>query len=131
MASSTYNTILKWGATVGALTKKVDIKDYPDLIGEPNMLETTTLSDSQQTFIPGLKQSDTKAFTCNYDKTVFASCKADESKPLYFALEFEDGTSFSWQGEYTLGVPGKGADEVKEFTINIAASTDVEWTDAP
>ena len=32
------------------------------------MLETTTLSDGQQTFIPGIKQMESMAFTLNWDK---------------------------------------------------------------
>lgn len=34
MAISSYNCVLKWGESEGALTKKVDIKDFPDLIGK-------------------------------------------------------------------------------------------------
>ena len=42
MALNTYGVSLKWGASEDAVSKVVDIKDYPDLIGEPEMLETTT-----------------------------------------------------------------------------------------
>ena len=34
MAISSYNCVLKWGENEGTLTKKVDIKDFPDLIGK-------------------------------------------------------------------------------------------------
>lgn len=34
MAISTYNVQLKWGTSAEAAAKKVDIKDFPDLIGE-------------------------------------------------------------------------------------------------
>lgn len=34
MAISSYNCVLKWGESEGALEKKVDIKDFPDLIGK-------------------------------------------------------------------------------------------------
>lgn len=127
MAISTFGVSLKWGESAEAVEKVVDIKDFPDLIGEPNMLETTTLSDGQQTFIPGLKASDTLAFTYNYTSADFAKVKADEGKHLYYVLEFSDGSSFSWQGQHTCGLPGKGVDEVIDATINIAASTSVEF----
>ena len=65
MSISTYGIALKWGATADAVEKVVDIKDFPDMIGEPELLETTTLSDAQVTNIPGIKSSDTLAFTCN------------------------------------------------------------------
>lgn len=126
MALSSYNVQLKWGTASGTLTKKVDIKDFPDLIGDPNLLETTTLSDPAQTYIPGIKSMDMLTFTFNLDKDTGAAVKADEGKELSYELSFSDGTTFSWKGSHTLGVPGKGVDEVLEGTINIAPSTPIE-----
>ena len=130
MAISSYNRVLKWGESAEALTKKVDIKDFPDLIGDPNLLATTTLSDAAQTYIPGIKSMDLMTFTINFTKTDFQACKADEGKTLFYSLEFSDGAKFTWQGQHTMGVPGKGVDEVIEATINIVPSTSVEFSAA-
>ena len=128
MAINTYGITLKWGATADAAAKVVDIKDFPDLIGDPEMLETTTLSDAQVTNIPGIKSSDMLTFTCNYTKTDFTAVTDDAETPLHYVLEFSDGSKFTWQGQHTCGLPGKGVNEVVEFTINIAASTPVTFT---
>ena len=125
MAINTYGITLKWGETESAVAKVVDIKDFPDMIGDPEMLETTTLSDSQVTNIPGIKSSDMLTFTCNYTKADFTAVNTDAEKPLHYVLEFSDGSKFTWQGQHTCGLPGKGVNEVVEFTINIAASTPV------
>ena len=130
MAISSYNCVLKWGESAETLAKKVDIKDFPDLIGDPNLLETTTLSDAAQTYIPGIKSTDLMTFTTNFTKTDFQACKADEGKTLFYSLEFSDGAKFTWQGQHTMGVPGKGVDEVIEATINIVPSTSVEFSAA-
>ena len=130
MAISSYNVQLKWGATADAVEKVVDIKDFPDLIGDPNMLETTTLSDEAVTNIPGIRSSDMLTFTCNYTKADFTAVNEKANTPMYYSLEFSDGSKFTWQGQHTCGVPGKGVDEVIEFTINIAASTAVEFAAA-
>jgi len=127
MAINTYGITLKWGESAEALAKVVDIKDFPDMIGDPEMLETTTLSDAQVTNIPGIKSSDMLTFTCNYTKEDFTAVNADAGKALHYALEFSDGSKFTWQGQHTCGLPGKGVNEVVEFTINIAASTAVEF----
>ena len=127
MAINTYGITLKWGESAEALTKVVDIKDFPDMIGDPEMLETTTLSDAQVTNIPGIKSSDTLTFTCNYTKEDFTAVNEVAGTALYYALEFSDGSKFTWQGQHTCGLPGKGVNEVVEFTINIAASTAVEF----
>jgi hypothetical protein len=127
MALNTYGITLQWGATADAVAKVVDIKDFPDLIGDPEMLETTTLSDAQVTNIPGIKGSDMLTFTCNYTSADFKAVNDDAETPLFYALEFSDGSKFTWQGQHTCGLPGKGVNEVVEFTINIAASTPVEF----
>ena len=122
---SSFGVTLKWGESAEAVAKIVDIKDFGDLIGETNLIEVTTLSDSQVVNIPGIRSSDSIPFTCNYTKADFDKVYADEGKPLYYELEFSDGSAFVWQGQHTVGVPGKGVDEVLEFTINCAASTPV------
>lgn len=122
-AISTIGVELKWGESSSALAKKIDIKDFPDLIGEPSMIETTTLANDAQTFIPGVKSMDLLTFTFNLDKESGKAVKDDEGKELHYELSFSDGTKFAWQGKHTLGVPGKGVGEVIEGTINIAPST--------
>lgn len=130
MAISTFGVTLKWGTTADAVAKVIDIKDFPDLIGEASLLETTTLSDKMQTNIPGIKSAESLAFTYNYTSADYARVEADANKPLHYALEFSDGSKFTWEGQHTSGLPGKGVDEVIEATVNIAASTAVTFVAA-
>ena len=44
-AISGLNTTLYCGDSATALTKLCDIKDVPDLISEPNLLDATTLGE--------------------------------------------------------------------------------------
>lgn len=127
MAISTYLATLKWGTDASSMKKVIDIKEFPDLMGEPNMLETTTMSDAAQTYIPGIKSMDSMAFTFNYTKEDFAAVKADEGKKLHYALEFSDGSSFTWQGSHVATMAGAGVDEVVNAGIAIAPSTEVTF----
>ena len=127
MAINTYGVTLKWGESAETVAKVIDIKDFPDLIGDPEMLETTTLSDAQVTNIPGIKGSDMLTFTYNFTKEDFAAVEADAGKHLHYALEFSDGSKFTWEGQHTSGLPGKGVNEVIDATVNIAASTPVTF----
>jgi len=125
-AISTMGVTLKWGEDSNSLTKKIDIKNFPDLGGAPEMLETTTLSDEAQTFIPGIQSMDALEFTANYTKTDYEAVLADEGKELYYALEFgEDGSEgvFEWQGQHTVWVTGAEVNSVVEMVISIAPST--------
>lgn len=130
MAINTYGIELRFGESAEAVEKVVDIKDFPDMIGDPEMLETTTLSDAQVTNIPGIKSSDTLTFTCNYTKADFTAVNALAGKALFYELSFSDGSKFTWQGSHTATLPGKGVDEVVEAGVSIAPSTEVVFTDA-
>lgn len=125
-AISTMGVTLKWGENSSSLTKKIDIKNFPDLGGAPEMLETTTLSDEAQTFIPGIQSMDALEFTANYTKADYEAVLADEGKELYYALEFgEDGSEgvFEWQGQHTVWVTGAEVNSVVEMVISIAPLT--------
>lgn len=129
MAISTYGVTLKWGTSAGSLTKKVDIKNFPDLGGAPELIETTTLSDPMQTFINGIQTAGEMAFTCNYTKADYTAVKADEGKELHYALEFgENGDEgvFVWQGEHSVYLTGGEVNAVVEMVISIAPSTKPE-----
>ena len=137
MAISTLGVTLKMGASAEELAKVVDIKDFPDMIGDPNMLETTTLSDASVTNIPGIRSSDTLTFTCNYTKTDFAKLKALEGEEGEYAVWFggtvtggvatptgEDG-KFEFSGSLSVYPVGGGVNEVVGMTITIAPSTPI------
>ena len=126
MAISTQGVTLKWGSTSSGVEKVIDIKDFPDLGGAPEVLETTTLSDDIQTYIMGIQGSDMMEFTCNYTKEDFDEVMKDANKDLYYALEFGDEGDegiFEWQGQHTAWVVGAGVNAVTEFKIGIAPST--------
>ena len=136
MAISTYKVFLmKKKANGDAYEKLIDIKDFPDLGGAPEMLETTTLSNGAQTCIPGIQSQDALEFTANYTKTDFDTLKALEEQELEFAVWFggtessgvvtptgSDG-KFEFKGRLSLFVTGGGVNEVVNMTISIAPST--------
>lgn len=136
MASSTYMTFLMYKAD-STYEKLVDIKDFPDLGGSPEMLETTTLSDSMQTYVEGIQASDALEFTINYDLATFETLSELKGKETEFAVWFggteaegavtptgADG-KFEFKGYLSVRVTGKGVNEVKEATISIAPSTPI------
>lgn len=138
MARSTYMTYLMHKASSsGEYEKLIDIKDFPDLGGSPEMLETTTLSDNMQTNIPGIQQLDALEFTANYTKDDYTRLKALEGQDLDLAVWFGGSTSgnevtpdgsdgkFSFKGRMSVYVAGGGVNEVVDMKITVAASTPI------
>lgn len=140
MAISTYKVFLMKGTTSGSSTtyeKLVDIKDFPDLGGAPEMLETTTLSDKMQTYIPGIQSLDALEFNANYTKEEFTKLKALEGQELELAVWFggnesnstltptgDDG-KFNFKGYVSVFVVGGGTNEVVGMTVAVAPSTPI------
>ena len=141
MPISTYKTYLMHADSAGnTWTKLVDIKEFPDLGGAPDMLETTTLTDKMQTYIAGIQSMDGLNFTANYDMTKFEELKALEGKQEKYAVWFggsesagavtPDGSNgkFSFSGELSVYPTGGGVNEVVGMSITIAPSTPVEFS---
>jgi hypothetical protein len=137
MAISTYKVFLMTSTDGSQYEKLIDIKDFPDLGGAPEMLETTTLSDSMQTYIAGIQSLDALEFTANYTKADYDKLKELEGKEGYYAVWFggtvagstvtptgADG-KFEFKGQLSAFPTGGGVNEVVGMTITIAPSTPI------
>lgn len=136
MAISTYKTFLMVKKD-DAYEKLIDIKNFPDLGGAPEMLETTTLSDGMQTYIPGIQSLDGLEFTANYDKADYEKLKAMEGEEYEFSVWFggtvtagvatptgENG-KFNFSGQLSAFPVGGDVNAVIEMTISIAPSSPI------
>lgn len=137
MAISTYKIFLMKKGEQSAYEKLIDIKEFPDLGGSPEMLETTTLSDSMQTYIPGIQSLDALEFTANYTLADFTALKALDGVENDYAVWFggtesggvltptgSDG-KFEFKGQLSVFPVGGGVNEVVDMTITIAPSTPI------
>ncbi len=136
MAISTYKSFLMHKAS-SAWEKLIDIKSFPDLGGAPELLETTTLSDSMTTNIMGIQSLDALEFECNYTLEDYTKLKAMEGTETDFAVWLggtesggvatptgSDG-KFAFKGQLSVYVNGGGVNEVVNMTVSIAASTPI------
>lgn len=136
MAISTYKTYLMHKATSnGTFTKLLDIVSFPDLGGEPETIDTTTLSDPMRTFILGIQATEKMTFECNYSHEDYAKVVALREQELDFAVWFGAATSgsvdtpdgnkgkFSFKGYIDVYVSGGGVNEAVKMQVVIAPSS--------
>lgn len=141
MAISTYKIFLMQKKST-AWEKLIDIKEFPDLGGTPEMLETTTLSDKMQTYIPGIQSLDALEFTSNYTLEEYKKLKALEGIDNEYAVWFggteagdtvtptgSDG-KFKFNGQLSVFPVGGGVNEVVDMTITIAPSTPISMDES-
>lgn len=136
MATSTISTYLMKSSDGTTYAKLLDIKDYPDLIGDPNQIQATTLTDKEHWYVPGVKENDgILNFTANYDATDFNTVKTAEGTEAYFAIWFGDNAGtpdghngkFSFKGFPFVKLSGKGVDEVREMIVGIVPTTKITF----
>ncbi len=144
MAISTYNTFLMVKATTGdTYSKVVDIKEFPDLGGEPETLETTTMTNAMQTFIMGLQGNEAMEFTANYTPADYAAVSAlsgiNKSYAVWFgkddninksdavAAQGGDMGKFKFDGQLSVRINGASVNEVVEMTISIIPNSSIVY----
>jgi len=146
MAISTYNTFLMVKGTTGnTYTKVVDIKAFPELGGDPETLDTTTMTDAMQTFILGLQSNEAMEFTANYTLTDYQAVAALSGVQKEYAVWFgtddninktdADPTAatagnmgkFKFSGQLSVRVNGASVNEVVEMTISIIPNSSISF----
>lgn len=138
MAISTYRVFLMHSEDGELYNKLLDIKSFPDLGGDPEMLETTTLSDNMQTFIAGIQSLDALSFETNYDMKTYQELVKMFGQTKHYAVWFGgtgDGETleptgsdgkFKFDGQLSAYPTGGGVNEVVGMNVTIAPSTPIE-----
>lgn len=111
----------------------IDAKTMPSPTSAPNTVESTTLEDSSQRFETGIKTSDIKEFTGNYEKDIFEELlKVEGKKCDIIQLWGTDGVGGSAKSAYvgqitpTINDVG-GVDEIVEMTASVVQNTVPVW----
>ena len=138
---STYQTYLMYRtSTSGTWTKVVDITSFPDLIGTPERIDITSLSDAQRIYIAGVQDQDEMVFNCNYTSENFTKVNGLEGHQYEYAVWFGASGSvgsetpngsngkFAWTGDVRAGVTGGGVNEAVGMTITCTPSTVITFS---
>jgi hypothetical protein len=123
-AHNNIGTILKFGTTANSLSELCKIKSYPQLNGEREQIETTDLTDTSQTFVPGVQSVESMQFNANFTLTTYQSLKTNALTDGYFELDFASaGAKATWEGQYDVYVQEGEVNGLVEMTIVVYPST--------
>lgn len=137
-ATSSYKVFLMYKTSLSNdYEKLVPIKSYPDIGGTPELLDASTLEDKFKVYAQGQQDNGSMEFLCNYIKSEFSDVSAlDDGAEHDFAIWFggteqNDGTitpvgddgKWSFKATLSVMVNGKGVNEVKEYTITLALTS--------
>lgn len=109
-----------------------DLQDIPDLGGDVDLVEVTTLADGARRYINGIKDFGDLGFTFLYDNTTedssYRICRGlEEAHEVYeFKVVLPDETEFTFSGGISTKINGAGVNDALTFTATISLNSDME-----
>lgn len=133
---------LQYSATsTGTFSKLDGLFEFPDLGGEPDMIDVTNLSDESFKYIHGLKDYGSLNFGFIYDGLGSSSNYKtlrdleEAGATVYWKVVIPasadngaTGISFSFSGVPAVYMSGTGVNSRLEFQLSIALDSDIEAT---
>jgi hypothetical protein len=105
----------------------LDLQEIPDLGGEAESVEVTTLADEAHMYINGiLNYGDSLAFKFIYVKEQFATLNALEGDQNW-KVELPDGATCTFKGACSVKLDGAGVNAALTYTLSVKPSTAMAW----
>lgn len=118
------------GSTYTALT---NLQEIPELGGDADAIEITTLADAAHRYTDGLlSYGDSLAFKFLYDQEQFATLDGLTGE-IDWKVELPDGedgaldTAATFSGKARVKLDGVGTNAVLTYTLNIKPSTEITF----
>lgn len=116
----------KTGAA-GDFTQLTNLQEIPDLGGETEAIEITTLADEAHVYMDGIKNyGDSIPFKFLYDKTQFETLTG-LTGTVNWKVTLPDTTTCTFSGTCSVKLDGAGVNAALGYTLSIKPSTAMAW----
>ena len=104
-----------------------NLQEIPDLGGEAEAIEVTTLADAAHMYTDGiLNYGDGLGFKFLYEKAQFVELSAlNESES--WKVELPDGATCSFSGTCSVKLDGVGVNAALTYTLSIKPDSEMVW----
>ncbi len=127
--------ILEFESAEATWTKLTGLKEIPELGGDAEKVETTTLEDTAKQYEFGVTDYGDLDFKFKYENSSatspyrvlrgFAATKATKT----FRLTLKDGTKFEWDAIPNVKLSGGTVNDPIDFTLGMALQSNITVTD--
>lgn len=131
MATISKGIKLSYKAASGSTyTELTNLQEIPDLGGETEAIEITTLADAAHTYTDGIKNyGDSLEFKFLYEKAQFTALNA-LTGAVEWKVELPDGEACSFSGSCSVKLDGVGVNAALTYTLAVRPSTEMAWANA-
>ena len=103
-----------------------NLQEIPELGGETEAIEITTLADAAHKYTDGIKNyGDSLAFTFLYEKEQFTTLQS--LGEVTWKVTLPDGTTCSFNGNGSVKLAGVGVNAALTYTLSIKPTSDMTW----
>lgn len=115
--------------SASSYTDLTNLQEIPDLGGEADSVEVTTLDDTAHRYINGLLDyGDSLDFTFLYDKTQFTTLSGLSGTVSWkVTLPGTGGATASFDGEPSVKLNGVGVNDAITYTLSVKPSSGFTW----
>ena len=112
-----------------SFTDLTNLQEIPDVGGDTDAVEVTTLDDAAHMYINGLKDyGDSLDFTFLYDKTQFTTLNGLSGTSSWkITLPGTGGLTATWDGESSVKLNGVGVNDAITYTLSVKPSTAITF----
>ena len=117
----------KTAASESQYTELTNLQEIPDLGGEAEAIEITTLADAAHMYTDGiLNYGDSLAFKFLYDKTQFTTLTGLTGSNSW-KVELPDGASCTFTGTSSVKLDSVGVNAALTYQLSIKPNSAMAW----
>ena len=115
------------GGSAGEFVELTNLQEIPDLGGEVEAIEITSLADAAHMYTDGLKNyGDSLAFKFLYEGEQFTTLGALAGVNQW-KVELPDGAACTFSGTSSVKLDGVGVNAALTYTLSVKPSTEMIW----
>ena len=127
MATISKGIKLSYKADGSTYTELTNLQEIPELGGDVEAIEITTLGDSAHMYTDGiLNYGDSLPFVFLYEKTQFNTLQALEGSQD-FKVSLPDNSTCSFSGTCSVKLAGVGVNTALTYTLSIKPNSAMTW----
>lgn len=108
-------------------TELTNLQEIPDLGGDTDAVEITTLADGAHVYTDGIKNyGDSLAFKFLYEKAQFTTLNGLDGSESW-KVKLPDGATCSFTGTGSVKLDGVGVNSALTYTLSIKPDSDMVW----
>ena len=127
MATISKGIKLSYKSGSEAFVELTNLQEIPELGGDAEAIEITTLADAAHMYTDGIKNyGDSLAFKFLYEKTQFTTLNG-LTNSAEWKVELPDGASCTFGGTCSVKLDGVGVNAALTYTLSVKPNSEMVW----